>query len=194
MEAGASGQAGQEVKLLFVSKNAFKHAEAVSILAPLGVTVVPDHSAIQELQTADTDALVRDKATKAFSKLGRPLFVEHTGLYLDMLNGLPGGLTEVFWETLKKDRVSELFASDKEAVHAVTHIGYVDGRRIHVFRGEVVGRIVPPRVDHGFQWDCVFKPDGYDKTFSEMGELKNQVSMRRKALERLREHLAGAKA
>lgn len=194
MEARASGQAGDEVKLLFVSKNAFKHAEAADILAPLGVTVVADHSAIQELQTADTDALVRDKASKAFSKLGRPLFVEHTGLYLDMLNGLPGGLTEVFWETLKKDRVSELFASDKEEVRAVTHIGYVDGRRIHVFRGEVVGRIVPPRVDHGFQWDCVFKPDGYDQTFSEMGDLKNQVSMRRKALEQLREHLAGAKA
>ncbi len=194
MEAGASGKAGDEVKLLFVSKNAFKHAEAAGILAPLGVTVIPDHSAIQELQTADTDALVRDKASKAFSKLGRPLFVEHTGLYLDMLNGLPGGLTEVFWETLKKDRVSELFASDKEEVRAVTHIGYVDGRRIHVFRGEVVGRIVPPRVDHGFQWDCVFKPDGYDQTFSEMGDLKNQVSMRRKALEQLREHLAGAKA
>lgn len=182
------------MKLFFVSKNAFKHAEAAEILRPLGVTVEPDHSAIQELQTADTDTLVRDKATKAFNKLGRPLFVEHTGLYLDMLNGLPGGLTEVFWETLKKDRVAALFASDKEPARAVTHIGYVDGRRIHVFRGEVVGRIVPPRVDHGFQWDCVFKPDGHDQTFSEMGALKNQVSMRRKALEELREHLAGAGA
>lgn len=180
------------MKLFFVSKNAFKQAEAVDILEPLGVTVVPDNSAIQELQTADTDALVRDKATKAFNKLGRPLFVEHTGLYLNMLNGLPGGLTEVFWETLKKDRVAELFASDKDAVRAITHIGYVDGRRIHVFRGEVVGRIVPPRVDHGFQWDCVFKPDGHDQTFSEMGTLKNQISMRRIALEELREHLAEA--
>lgn len=82
----------------------------------------------------------------------------------------------------------------RTAVRAVTHIGYVDGRRIHVFRGEVVGRIVSPRVDHGFQWDCVFKPDGHDQTFSEMGALKNQVSMRRKALEKLREHLAGADA
>lgn len=187
----AAGTEGQEVRLFFVSKNAFKHAEAAEILKPLGVSVEPDHSAIQELQTADTDALVRDKATKAFNKLGRPLFVEHTGLYLDMLNGLPGGLTEVFWETLKKDRVAALFASNKDVVRAVTHIGYVDGRRIHVFRGEVVGRIVPPRVDHGFQWDCVFKPDGYDQTFSEMGALKNQISMRRKALEKLREHLAG---
>lgn len=179
------------MKLFFVSKNPFKHAEAGGILGPLGITVEADHSEIQELQTADSEVLVRDKATKAFSRLGRPLFVEHTGLYLDVLNGLPGGLTEVFWKTLKKDRIAALFASDEHEVRAVTHIGYVDGRRVHIFRGEVTGRLVPPRVDHGFQWDCVFKPDGYDQTFSEMGALKNQISMRRKALEKLRVHLEG---
>lgn len=179
------------MKLFFVSKNAFKQAEASEILRPLGIVVEADHSEIHELQTPDTEVLVRDKATKAFNKLGRPLFVEHTGLYMDVLNGLPGGLTEVFWRTLEKDRIAELFASDEHEVHAVTHIGYVDGRRIHVFRGEVTGRLVLPRVDHGFQWDCVFKPDGYHQTFSEMGALKNQVSMRRKALEKLRAHLQG---
>lgn len=177
--------------IFFVSKNRFKQAEARQILEPLGIVVEADQSEIPELQTADTEALVRDKATKAFCKLGRPLFVEHTGLCMDMLNGLPGGLTEVFWETLKKDRVSELFASDEHEVRAVTHIGYVDGRRIHIFRGEVTGRLVRPRVDHGFQWDCVFKPDGYDQTFSEMGVLKNQISMRRLALEKLSAHLEG---
>jgi XTP/dITP diphosphohydrolase len=34
-----------------------------------------------------------------------------------------------------------------------------------------------------FQWDCVFVPDGYTETFAEMGDRKNDISMRRKALD-----------
>lgn len=178
------------MKLLFVSKNKFKHAEAMRYLSSLGVAVEASHLEIHELQTVDTEALVRDKATRAFKALGRPLFVEHTGLYLDALNGFPGGLTQIFWDTLKKDRFSNLFASDTDRVRAVTYIGYVDGRRVHLFQGEIAGRIVsPPRVDRGFQWDCVFKPEGHDQTFSEMGEMKNDISMRSIALKKLRDHL-----
>ncbi len=66
--------------------------------SPLGISVVPLERAIEELQTTDTEALVRDKALRAFDYLGEPLFVEHTGLYLDYLQGLPGGLTQIFWE------------------------------------------------------------------------------------------------
>ena len=178
--------------LYFVSKNPFKHAEAKLILEPLGVRVERDDTVIDELQTTDTDLLVRDKAARAFRCIGRPLFVEHTGLYLDLLNGFPGGLTQIFWESLKKDRFSELFASEKHAVRARTTIGYVDSRRVHLFHGEINGTIVsPPRVDYGFQWDCLFVPEGCSQTFSEMGELKNEISMRRKALEQLGAHLEG---
>lgn len=176
--------------LYFVSRNRFKHDEARQILEPLGITIHPVLTEIHELQTVDTEALVRDKALKAFRTIGRPLFVEHTGLYLDMLNGLPGGLTQIVWDSLEKGRFSSLFASDEHKATAKTTIGYVDGNRIHMFHGETKGQIVaPPRIDHGFQWDCVFLPDGATETFSEMGERKNEISMRRKALEELRRHL-----
>lgn len=180
------------MKIIFMSKNPHKHAEAKAILGPLGVDVLTDDTEIQELQTVDTDALVRDKATRAFQKLGRPLFVEHTGLYLDILNGFPGGLTQIFWDTVGKDRFATLFGDASQRVLAKTFIGYVDGRRVHVVQGEIEGRIVSvPRVDHGFQWDCVFQPVGYEQTFSEMGALKNEISMRRRALEALRDQLDG---
>ena len=178
------------MKLLFVSKNRFKHAEATRFLSTLGIDVEASHFEIHELQTVDTEALVKDKATRAFAALGRPLFVEHTGLYLNALNGFPGGLTQIFWDTMEKERFAKLFASETDSVKAVTYIGYVDGRRVHLFRGELGGKIVsPPRVDHGFQWDCVFRPDGYDQTFSEMGDKKNDISMRSIALRKLRDHL-----
>src|SRR5258708_6919794 len=98
-------------RLRFVSRNRFKLDEAKAILDPLGVFVLPVEKAIEELQTKDTKALVRDKALKAFEYLGEPLFVEHTGLYLNYLNGLPGGLTQIFWDNLQADRFSELFGN-----------------------------------------------------------------------------------
>jgi XTP/dITP diphosphohydrolase len=178
------------MQLFFASKNQFKQQEARQILAPLGINVEADHTEIHELQTVDTEALVRDKALQAFQRIGRPLFVEHTGLYMDLLGGFPGGLTQIFWDRLQKERFASLFASNEHNVTAKTTIGYVDGRRIHLFHGEIAGRVVsPPRIDHGFQWDCVFVPDGEIQAFSEMGERKNQISMRRVALEAFRKHL-----
>jgi len=183
-EEGEALMSGAE--LYFVSKNPHKQEEARDILSPTGISVKADYSAIDELQTIDTVALVRDKALKAFQKIGRPLFVEHTGLYLDMLGGFPGGLTQIFWDSLKKERFAQLFSSESEKARAKTYVGYVDGQRIYVFEAEVPGKIVSPRVDHGFQWDCVFVPDGHEQTFSEMGAKKNEISMRRLALNRLR--------
>lgn len=181
------------MQLYFVSGNRFKIEEARKILAPFDISVEGYTAEIHELQTVQTEILVRDKAVRAFRKIGRPLFVEHTGLYLDLLNGFPGGLTQIFWDRLQKDLFSQLFASDSHAAIARTTIGYVDGMRVHLFHGEISGRVVsPPRLDHGFQWDCVFVPEGETSTFSEMGDKKNEISMRRKALEALRDHLKAA--
>jgi predicted Zn-dependent protease len=97
------------MKLRFLSSNKFKIMEVKAILEPIGVEVVPVASKIEEIQTTDMESLVRDKCEKAFRQIGRPLFVEHTGLYIDSLNGFPGGLTQIFWDTLQADRFSALF-------------------------------------------------------------------------------------
>jgi hypothetical protein len=132
----------KELEVRFVSGNEYKIAEATRILAAAHVRVVPSHIKIDELQIADMEKLVRDKALQAFARLGRPLFVEHTGLHLDQLGGLPGGLTEVFWETIQADRFAALFGTGTACgVKASTTIGYCDGRTIRQFHGEVSGRM-----------------------------------------------------
>jgi len=174
------------MKVRFLSANPHKIAEVVAILGPKGIEAVAVDRKIDEIQTADVDALIRDKAIKAYQMIGRPLFVEHTGLYADALNGFPGGLTQVFWDTLEADRVAALFkALGNQSVLAKTHVGYIDGRTIRIFVGEVAGRFADePRGSRDFQWDCVFVPDGYKGTFAEMGPSgKNKISMRRKALD-----------
>jgi XTP/dITP diphosphohydrolase len=178
-----------------MSGNAHKIAEVQRILGPVGVDVVAVSKKIEELQTEDVERLVRDKLVKAFEAIGRPLFVEHTGLYLSGLNGLPAGLTQIFWDRLLADRFADLVAGLGDAkVTAKTVLGYCDGRKIHLFEGAIEGTV--PRAPAGpthFQWDCLFVPNGSTQTFAEMGAAKDDISMRRKALDLFAAHLKSAK-
>jgi inosine/xanthosine triphosphate pyrophosphatase family protein len=46
---------------------------------------------------------------------------------------------------------------------------------------------VAPRGPDKFGWDPIFLPDDFDQTFAEMNaEQKNMISMRRQALEKLK--------
>lgn len=179
------------MKIRFMSGNEHKIKEVQRILGPIGVGVVPVSRKIEELQTQDVHALVRDKLIKAFHEIGRPLFVEHTGLYLRGLNDLPAGLTQIFWDRLEARRFADLVAAlGDDKVIAKTVLGYCDGRQMHLFEGAIEGTV--PRVPAGpedFQWDCVFIPDGYTTTFAQMGSGKDDISMRRLALDRFAAHL-----
>jgi XTP/dITP diphosphohydrolase len=61
-----------------------------------------------------------------------------------------------------------------------------------LFNGVCEGKIAfEPRGQNGFGYDPLFVPDGFEQTFAELGEdLKNQLSHRAKALQKLRQHLA----
>jgi XTP/dITP diphosphohydrolase len=180
------------IDIRFISRNALKLKEASDILARANVRVIPMHIPIDEIQTADIEVLVKDKTMRAFGLVGRPLFVEQTGLYLNHLNGLPGGLTQTFWDKLEADRFSALFGSVADPrVTARTLIGYTDGKQFHSFQGEVAGRVAEkPMGSREFQWDCIFVPDGHAQTFAEMGDRKSEISMRRRALDKFAEYLS----
>ena len=89
-------------------------------------------------------------------------------------------------------RFAELFGNTSDtSVIAKTVIGYTDSRRFYQFDGEIRGTIAPePQGDRAFQWDCVFIPEGERETFAEMGERKNDISMRRRALDKFVEFLS----
>jgi XTP/dITP diphosphohydrolase len=174
------------VKVRFVTQNDFKVQEVQSMLATAGVEVVAAKHPIREIQTEDVIELVRDKILKAFKIVGRPVFVEHTGLYIESLNEFPGGLTQIFWDKLKADKFSALFGrGENTRLIAKTVIAYCDARKVHLFEGAVNGTISrDPKGCRDFQWDCVFIPDGFTETFAEMGAKKNDISMRRIAFDK----------
>ncbi len=183
------------MKIRFMSGNQHKIAEVQRILNPVGVEIIAVPQKIQELQTEDVHALVKDKLIKAFGSIGRPLFVEHTGLYLSGLNGLPAGLTQIFWDRLRADRFASLVAGLGDAkVTAKTVLGYCDGHKMHLFEGAIEGTVPSmPAGPTDFPWDCVYIPNGFNQTFAEMGPAKDDISMCRIALDKFADHLKAPK-
>ncbi len=74
--------------------------------------------------------------------------------------------------------------TDRRARFRCTMVLARDGREQAHFSGTVEGRIIEePRGEHGFGYDPLFIPDGYEKTFAELGEdVKNTLSHRSRAL------------
>lgn len=179
-------------KLRFISGNPHKMEEATNILHPYSIDVIPINIKLNELQTTDLHKLVREKVLEAFDKIGRPLFVEHTSIFLDILNGFPGGLGQIFWDTLEADRFTDLFGkAGMNNIEARTIIGYCDGCLLHFFEGTIKGTVAEkPRGPRDFQWDCIFIPEGYAETFAEMGQKKNTISMRKLALDKFAKYLS----
>lgn len=64
-------------------------------------------------------------------------------------------------------------------------------KKVSQFEGIVEGEIIRERRGgEGFGYDPIFQPDGYDKTFAELGmDIKNTISHRARATQKLAEYL-----
>ena len=64
-------------------------------------------------------------------------------------------------------------------------------KEIHKFEDIVEGEIIRERRGgEGFGYDPIFQPDGYDKTFAELGmDIKNHISHRARATQKLADYL-----
>lgn len=65
---------------------------------------------------------------------------------------------------------------------------------VRLFEGVAEGDIISEkRGGEGFGYDPIFRPEGYDKTFAELGhEIKNKISHRARAVQKLVEYLKQA--
>jgi len=125
---------------------------------------------------------------------------DDSGLEVEALGGKPGVKSARYAgdnasdenNIIKLLKELEGVSSDKRNARFVCCIALVlpDGEE-QIFWGYVNGKIIEsPRGDHGFGYDPVFIPDGCRKTFAEMNSHdKDQISHRRKALDKLKEFL-----
>ncbi|OED49483.1 non-canonical purine NTP pyrophosphatase, RdgB/HAM1 family [Rhodobacteraceae bacterium (ex Bugula neritina AB1)] len=186
-------------KLLVATHNKGKLAEISEILAPFGVSVVGagEMDLPEPEETEDTFVgNARIKAHAAAKATGLPALSDDSGITIDALNGAPGVYTADWAETPngRDFKMAMTRANDElNAVGAVVPrtaqfrctlvIAWPDGHD-EAFEGVMPGQLVwPIRGEHGFGYDPMFQPDGFDITCAEMDPAeKNKISHRGKAV------------
>ena len=183
------------MKILIASRNAHKIQEIREIFDLPGVEWVstaefPDlHDVIEDGDTFEANAL--KKATELARATGLWALADDSGLEVTALGNAPGVwsaryagepcnhannnaklLRELAGKTDRSARFRCVAALSDPTGRAETVSGACPGRIVDALRGA-----------QGFGYDPLFVPDGYDRTFAEMGNAqKNQLSHRGRAL------------
>lgn len=194
-------------KIVFATNNKNKLAEIREMLEGSGIEIVSladigCHDDIPE--TSDTlEGNALQKARYIHEKYKMSCFADDTGLEVDALGGAPGVYSARYAGGEGHDseaNMAKLLANledkaDRRARFRTVVALILDEEqgREELFEGIVTGEIIRERRGgEGFGYDPVFRPDGYDHTFAELGhEVKNKISHRAKAVAKLVDYLKG---
>lgn len=146
-------------------------------------------------QTFVDNARIKAKTLKAL-KPGVWVVADDSGLEVEGLGGLPGIHSARYAgpKAADAENVAKLVKmmqirspSNRQATFRCALVAYDPSGEEHVLEGTVNGQIASSaRGKGGFGYDPVFIPEGYDKTYSELGlAIKNQTSHRAKAIAKL---------
>jgi XTP/dITP diphosphohydrolase len=194
--------------LVFASNNAHKLEEIRAILGgKFEVKSLKDIGC--EADIPETGTTFREnalqKAQYVKEHFGFDCFADDSGLQVDALGGEPGVYSAryatrngVQFDGSKDDAnmnvlLEKLANEENRRACFRTSVALIYEGETHFFDGTVEGRIIrEKRGTGGFGYDPLFIPDGYDKTFAELGtEVKNGISHRARAVAQLAEFLKG---
>jgi XTP/dITP diphosphohydrolase len=151
------------------------------------------------------EANAHQKAEYIFDHYHLDCFADDTGLEVEALGGEPGVHSARYAEGTDHDSEANMAKllkklgdnpNRKARFRTVISLIQMEGgnpvcSREYQFEGEVTGHIAYEKHGHeGFGYDPIFIPDGYNKSFAELGEeIKNQISHRARAVKKLADWL-----
>lgn len=189
------------MKLVFATNNAHKLEEISSILGDkielLSLKDIGCHEDIPE--TADTlegNALL--KSSFIYRNYGLNSFGDDTGLEVEALGGAPGVYSARYAggeghdsQANMRKLLRELEGVENRKARFRTVISLILDGKEYLFEGIINGEIIKEkRGGSGFGYDPIFKPEGYEQTFAELGAgVKNEISHRALAVKKLAQFL-----
>lgn len=139
------------------------------------------------------------KARAAFKHTGLPSIADDSGIAVEILGGAPGifsarwsgGRDNVENRRLLLAQLADVKLEHRSAAFICTIALVSDDQEI-TFTGFWPGRIASAEAgEHGFGYDPIFIPEGFDCTAAEFEpEVKNALSHRMQALEQLASYLS----
>ncbi len=177
------------MKIYVATHNAHKLHEIGEILPGFEI-LADDPDAEETEETFEGNALIKVRAIAA-RHVGDWCMADDSGLAVDALGGAPGVRSARYaGEPCSTPANNALLLKNLEGVENRTArficaVALVDPEgREHVVRGECPGRIATAvSGTAGFGYDPLFIPDGFDRSFADLGEIeKNKISHRGRAL------------
>ena len=187
-------------RLIVASTNAGKAGEIQTILAPLSSWLVETIGAdLPDLEeTGSTFVENAEQKAEFYSRLTNELTVaDDSGLVVDALDGRPGIYSARYAPTDEERNIRLLRElrntpeSERTAAFVCALALARSGDVIWSVEERVQGRIaLEPAGDRGFGYDPIFWTPEFGRTMGELEpEVKNRISHRGRALERLKEWL-----
>ena len=184
-------------KLILASHNQGKVREIRELLAPYNAEVIsagelglpePEETGLSFVANAELKSLAAAMGAQMIA------ISDDSGLAVDALNGAPG-IYSARWAGPEKDfglamRKIQNAMGDSPVKTArficALSLAWPDGH-CETVEGKVEGTLTfPPRGEHGFGYDPIFIPEGFDITFGEMDPAKkHEMSHRADAFRKL---------
>jgi XTP/dITP diphosphohydrolase len=193
------------MQLIVATRNAHKTREIEQILgSALAVRDLTAHPEISEITESGTsfEENAKLKAIAVSRKLPGLVIADDSGLEVEALGGAPGIHSARYAGTNASDteRIAKLLSrvanveeksNQRRARFRCVLAVARDGQVLATFEGVVQGKIAErPRGSHGFGYDPIFIPNGFEETFAEVPEeVKNNISHRAKAFHKLQAQL-----
>ena len=177
------------MKLIFATHNQYKVEELKKLLpSNISILSLTDINCYEEIEETGTtlEENAKLKANFIKYKYGLDCFADDSGLEVDALGGSPGVFSARYAgdEKNNENNINKIWKElrDKDSTKAQfrTVIAASFGSKISIYEGKVIGNLIfEKRGNHGFGYDPIFIPEGYTKTFAEMGDaVKNKISHR----------------
>lgn len=146
---------------------------------------------LDEIQSLDLRTVVEHKVRQAYDILQKPVLVEDVALEFVALGRLPGTFIKFFVDEVPFETICRMLDGLDRAAVARCMFGYYDGTAIEFIEGSLGGTIAEhPVGEHGYGWDKIFIPAGYDVTRASLSEADDQKTyLQIKPLAQLRHFL-----
>jgi XTP/dITP diphosphohydrolase len=192
-------------KIIIATKNAGKLKEFKSFFEQYDMTAYGlDELDKQFDDVEETGATFEEnaalKAETIAGFLQVPVLADDSGLEIDALEGRPGVYSARYAGEAKSDQANmdkvleelqDVPTAERTARFVCVLAVSQPGKETFYARGHVEGVITEaPQGEHGFGYDPVFQPEGYEKTMAQLEPAeKNQISHRKQAMVHLEKWL-----
>lgn len=196
------------MKVVFASHNSGKIKEVSELLSATNIQILSctDLNFDQVSETAKTfveNALLKARYVSGVTNL--PALADDSGLVVDYLNGAPGIYSSRYASEHATDQenIEQLLTALKDIPQhkrvakfycALVLLKHEDDPTPIICTGELAGEILTaPQGQYGFGYDPIFYVPTMHKTLAELPlEVKNKISHRAQALQKLMKKISGS--